>query len=105
MDKIQKFIHKLAWTVNCQNPKFQNFDQSILASTGRSQNAYKTAKKWGKPPFSLLSKQDRRKRSFASLARAWPSFFGDNGLQTTAKFDISTWKVFWGLKLRHNRGL
>ena len=57
--------------------KTQNFAQSILASTGRSQNAYKTAKKWGKPPFSLLSKQDRRKRSLASLARAWPSFFGD----------------------------
>ena len=77
LSKILKLIHKLHRTVGCQNLKFHNFEQAFLASTGRSQNAYKTAKKWGKPPFSLLSKQDRRKRSLASLARAWPSFFGD----------------------------
>ena len=68
--KNLKLIHKLAWTVGCQNLKFQNFDQSILASTGRSQNASKTVKKWGKPPFSLLSKQDRRKCLLACFTRS-----------------------------------
>ena len=33
LGKTLKLIHKLAWTVGCQNPKFQNFAQSILAST------------------------------------------------------------------------
>ena len=31
--KILQLVHKLAWMVACYNPKFQNFAQSILAST------------------------------------------------------------------------
>ena len=30
MSQILKLIHKLAWTVGCQNPKFQNFYQNSL---------------------------------------------------------------------------
>ena len=59
MRQILKLVHKLAYSVGCQNPKFYNFVQRILASTAGSQNAVKTLKKWGKPPISLLSKQDR----------------------------------------------
>ena len=70
LGKNLKLIHKLAWTVGCQNPKFQNFDQTFLASTALTQNASKTAKKWVNPPFSLLSKQDRLKRSLALRARS-----------------------------------
>ena len=30
MGQILKLIHKLAWTVGCQNPKFKNFYQNSL---------------------------------------------------------------------------
>ena len=63
-------MHKLAWMVGCQNPKFQNFDRVLLASTAFTQNASKTAKKWGKLPFFLLSKQDRRSRD-SGLLHTW----------------------------------
>ena len=48
--KTLKLIHKLAWTVGCQNPKFQNFAQSILASTTFVPKHYQNREKVRKTP-------------------------------------------------------
>ena len=48
--KNLKLIHKLAWTVGCQNLKFQNFDQSILASTTFVPKHYQNREKVRKTP-------------------------------------------------------
>ena len=67
--KILKLVHKLAWTVGCQNPKFQNFDQSILASTTSLPKHYQNREKVRKTPI-LPIVQTGQTQALARFARS-----------------------------------
>ena len=67
---IYLILVSLVWTVGFQNPKFKNFAQSITEPAH-----YENCEKVTTPSFFLLSKQEKRKRWFALLARAWLFFF------------------------------
>ena len=46
-----KLLHKLACTVSCHNPRFQNFVQPFLASTENITKHYQKREKAGKTPY------------------------------------------------------
>ena len=67
--KTLKLIHKLHRTVGCQNPKFQNFTQSILASTTFRPEHYQNREKVGKTPV-LPIVQTGQTQALARFARS-----------------------------------
>ena len=75
--KILKLIHKLAWTVGCQNPKFQNFEQAFLASTTFLPKHYQNREKVRKTTV-LPGVQTGETQGLARVASSpLAVFFGD----------------------------
>ena len=76
MIQILKLLHKLAWTVSCQNPKFHNFAQSISAPKTQSPRTLPKSRKSEVKPLSPYCTKVRTAQAPASLALGL-SFFGD----------------------------
>ena len=67
--KTLKLVHKLAWTVGCQHPKFQNFEQAFLASTTSLAKHYQNREKVRKTPI-LPIVQTGQTQDLARFARS-----------------------------------